>query len=128
AWKRQRLSETEIPVPHALTFAPVDFERESLSMGLTAVGFDPADLVSQRVSALMKKGFLRQDGDPGNRRKVKLGLTGAGEQEMARIYDAMISASTELFDAMGDFRPAFHDALIRMAEDLAREEGLTRPP
>jgi len=43
AWKRQRLSETEIPVPHALTFAPVDFERESLSMGLTAVGFDPAE-------------------------------------------------------------------------------------
>ncbi len=84
-------------------------------------------LVSQRVSALMKKGFLRQDGDPGNRRKVKLGLTGAGEQEVARIYDAMISASTKLFDAMGDFRPAFHDALIRMAEDLAREEGLTRP-
>ena len=83
-------------------------------------------LVSQRVSALMKKGFLRQDGDPENRRKVKLGLTAAGKKEMARIYDAMISSSGELFDAMGDFRPAFRGALVRIAENLAREEGLTR--
>jgi methyltransferase (TIGR00027 family) len=42
AWKRQRLAETAIPVPACLTFAPVDFERESLSAGLTAAGFDPA--------------------------------------------------------------------------------------
>jgi methyltransferase (TIGR00027 family) len=42
AWKRQRLAETSIPVPAWLTFAPVDFERESLSAGLTAAGFDPA--------------------------------------------------------------------------------------
>ena len=84
-------------------------------------------LVSQRVSALMKKGFLRQDSDPENRRRVKLSLTGAGEEEVARIYDAMVSSSAELFDAMGDFRPAFHDALLTMTEDLARKEGLLRP-
>jgi len=43
AWKRQRLAETAIPVPPALTFAPVDFERESLMESLTAVGFDSAE-------------------------------------------------------------------------------------
>ena len=43
AWKRQRLAETGIPVPHALTFAPVDFERESLATGLTSVGFDSTE-------------------------------------------------------------------------------------
>jgi methyltransferase (TIGR00027 family) len=42
AWKRQRLAEADIPVPRALTFAPVDFERETLPDGLAAVGFDPA--------------------------------------------------------------------------------------
>jgi methyltransferase (TIGR00027 family) len=42
AWKRQRLGEAAIPVPRALTFAPVDFERETLADGLTAAGFDPA--------------------------------------------------------------------------------------
>jgi len=41
-WKRQRLSEAGIPVPSTLTFAPVDFERETLADGLAAVGFDPA--------------------------------------------------------------------------------------
>lgn len=42
AWKRQRLAEAAIPLPHALTFAPVDFERETLADGLAAAGFDPA--------------------------------------------------------------------------------------
>jgi methyltransferase (TIGR00027 family) len=42
AWKRQRLTEAAIPLPSALTFAPVDFERETLADGLNAAGFDPA--------------------------------------------------------------------------------------
>lgn len=42
AWKRQRLAEAAISVPSALSFAPVDFERETLADGLAAAGFDPA--------------------------------------------------------------------------------------
>jgi methyltransferase (TIGR00027 family) len=42
AWKRRRLAEAEIPLPRTLTFAPVDFERETLGAGLAAAGFDPA--------------------------------------------------------------------------------------
>jgi methyltransferase (TIGR00027 family) len=42
AWKRQRLAEAAIPLPHTLTFAPIDFERETLAEGLAAAGFDPA--------------------------------------------------------------------------------------
>ena len=41
AWKRERLAEAEIEVPEWLTYAPVDFERETLDEGLTAAGFDP---------------------------------------------------------------------------------------
>lgn len=40
AWKRQRLAEADIPLPLALTFVPVDFERETLAEGLAAAGFD----------------------------------------------------------------------------------------
>lgn len=40
AWKRERLAEAGIPVPPALTFAPVDFERETLADGLAAAGFE----------------------------------------------------------------------------------------
>jgi methyltransferase (TIGR00027 family) len=41
AWKRQRLADAGIALPPNLTFAPVDFERETLSGGLAATGFDP---------------------------------------------------------------------------------------
>jgi methyltransferase (TIGR00027 family) len=41
AWKRQRLADAAIPAPRSLTFAAIDFERESLSEGLVAAGFDP---------------------------------------------------------------------------------------
>jgi methyltransferase (TIGR00027 family) len=40
AWKRQRLAEASIPLPPALTFAPIDFEHQTLAEGLAAAGFD----------------------------------------------------------------------------------------
>ena len=39
-WKRERLKQAGIAVPASLTFAPVDFERQSLADGLSAAGFD----------------------------------------------------------------------------------------
>ncbi len=42
AWKRERLAAAAIRVPELVTFAPVDFEHESLAEGLAAAGFDPA--------------------------------------------------------------------------------------
>jgi methyltransferase (TIGR00027 family) len=41
AWKRERLAEASIAVPPALSFVPVDFERETLADGLSAAAFDP---------------------------------------------------------------------------------------
>jgi methyltransferase (TIGR00027 family) len=42
AWKRRRLEEAGIALPDSLTFAPIDFERETLPGGLGDAGFDPA--------------------------------------------------------------------------------------
>jgi len=42
AWKKQRLADAGLQSPASLTFAPVDFERETLADGLTAAGFDAA--------------------------------------------------------------------------------------
>jgi methyltransferase (TIGR00027 family) len=39
AWKRERLREAGLAVPDTLTFAPVDFEHESLTEGLARAGF-----------------------------------------------------------------------------------------
>lgn len=41
-WKRERLRDAAIPLPAWLTFAPVDFERDTLASGLAAAGFEPA--------------------------------------------------------------------------------------
>jgi methyltransferase (TIGR00027 family) len=38
-WKRERLKQAGLAVPPSLTFAPVDFERQSLADGLSAAGF-----------------------------------------------------------------------------------------
>jgi methyltransferase (TIGR00027 family) len=40
AWKRQRLREASILIPGWLTFAPIDFEHQTLAAGLAAAGFD----------------------------------------------------------------------------------------
>lgn len=40
-WKRERMAEAGIRIPPHLTFAPVDFEKETLTDGLHAAGFDP---------------------------------------------------------------------------------------
>jgi len=39
AWKRERFARAGLALPATLTFAPVDFERQSLSEGLAAAGF-----------------------------------------------------------------------------------------
>src|SRR5208283_3381536 len=41
AWKRERVEAAGIPIPDSLSFAPVDFERQTLAEGLAAAGFDP---------------------------------------------------------------------------------------
>ena len=38
-WKRVRLREAEIAIPDSLTFAPVDFEQQTLADGLNRAGF-----------------------------------------------------------------------------------------
>jgi methyltransferase (TIGR00027 family) len=38
-WKRERLKQAGLGVPSSLTFAPIDFERQSLADGLNAAGF-----------------------------------------------------------------------------------------
>jgi methyltransferase (TIGR00027 family) len=39
AWKRERLAQAGVALPPSLTFAPIDFERQSLAEGLAAAGF-----------------------------------------------------------------------------------------
>jgi methyltransferase (TIGR00027 family) len=40
AWKHERLQAANISVPSSLTFVPIDFERQTLDVGLEQRGFD----------------------------------------------------------------------------------------
>jgi methyltransferase (TIGR00027 family) len=40
SWKRELLAASKLPIPEALTFVPVDFERHSLRQQLLLAGFD----------------------------------------------------------------------------------------
>jgi methyltransferase (TIGR00027 family) len=42
AWKRERLASAAIEVPDAVSFVPIDFERDRLADRLQAASFDPA--------------------------------------------------------------------------------------
>lgn len=62
--------------------------------------------VSQRMKALVKKGFPRQEGNPENRRRVRLGLTPVGTSTVERIYASMGRDAGRLFAARGPARAA----------------------
>jgi methyltransferase (TIGR00027 family) len=70
-WKRKRIKAAGLIEPDSLIFAPIDFERESLSEGLTRVGFRPnqpaffhwlgvvPSLTRDAISSTLKFIFLR---------------------------------------------------------------------
>lgn len=41
-WKHERLAEAGVMIPGSVTFAPIDFEHQTLPEGLHQAGFDPA--------------------------------------------------------------------------------------
>src|ERR1700761_1806274 len=41
AWTPEMLAEANLPPPACLTYAPVDFESDTLAHGLEVAGFDP---------------------------------------------------------------------------------------
>jgi methyltransferase (TIGR00027 family) len=58
-WKRGQLAAARIPIPASVTYAPVDFERQTLSDGLQAAGFD--SLRATFFSWLGVKMYLTED-------------------------------------------------------------------
>jgi methyltransferase (TIGR00027 family) len=75
-WKRERLANARIAVPDALTYAPVDFERETLHDGLKRAGLDfgrPAFFAWLGVVPYLSReaidtalGFVAHDMSPGS--------------------------------------------------------------
>ena len=101
AWKRARLEEIGVPLPADLTFAPVDFETQTLAEGLRGAGYDPGKCTF--FSWLGVTEYLRSEAVMATLRFIASASAGSGV-----VFDYMISPSL-LTPAQ---RPAF-DALAR---------------
>ena len=106
AWKRQCLRDAAIPLPGSLTFAPLDFERETLADGLAAAGFDRA--VPTFFSWLGVVPYLKQEAVSSTLAFVA-GLPG-GAHVVFDYSDPRSSLSPEMRD--------FHDRRARRVAQL----------
>jgi methyltransferase (TIGR00027 family) len=103
AWKRDRLKAAGLAIPDTLTFAPVDFERESLADGLARAGFRrdrPAFFQWLGVSMYLSREAVSSTLD----------------------FIASIPASAVVFDytkPMESYAPAQRANLMAMAENAA---------
>jgi methyltransferase (TIGR00027 family) len=107
-WKRARLAEAGLAAPASLTFAPVDFERQTLAGGLAAAGFD-----ATRPALFAWLG-------------VVVYLTRAAVIEMLRFIASLPGGTEVVFDygvPLSDYAPAQRALHARrMARVAARGE------
>ena len=75
-------------------------------------------LVSQRVSALEKKGLLRQTVNAANKRERHLQLSAKGRAVVPRAFDAMLTAADGIFAALGVDRKKMSQSLDRLLVQL----------
>ena len=83
-------------------------------------------LVSQRVGALLAKGFIVQRRDPKNRRQVHLALTKSGQQALGGIYKQLATGASTIFDVLGPKREPFLQSLRRLRDVLIAAEAPDR--
>ena len=101
AWKRARLEEIGMPLPGDLTFAPIDFEAQTLEEGLQAAGYDPDK--DTFFSWLGVTEYLTTEVVMATLRFIASGPAGSGI-----VFDYMISPSLLTPDQRSRF-----DALAR---------------
>jgi methyltransferase (TIGR00027 family) len=98
-WKRARLEETGITLPDDLTFAPVDFETQTLEEGLRSAGYDPGKCTF--FSWLGVTEYLTAEAVKATLRFIASAPVGSGI-----VFDYMISpllltpAQRSVFDAL----------------------------
>jgi len=85
-WKRARLDEVAITLPGDLTFAPVDFEAQTLEEGLRDAGYDPGQCTF--FSWLGVTEYLTTEAVMATLRFIASAPAGSGV-----VFDYMISPS-----------------------------------
>lgn len=110
----------EVELLGALTRAGPPYQLSAgallASMQVTSGG------VTKRVAGLERKGWVRRDVDPDDRRQVLVSLTETGLRRAHEVFDTKIEAETKLFSALTPVtRRRLNDDLRRLLVDL--EDG-----
>jgi len=100
-WKRQRLLAAKIEIPASVTFAPVDFEHQTLAEGLEQAGFDGAK--PALFSWLGVTMYLARETAMGTFRFIASGAPGGGV-----VFDYLVPRETLAWT-----HQLVHDALSR---------------
>lgn len=97
--------------------------REGLTPGELAarLGIDPS-AVTRIADALVQNGLVRREGDPTDRRVVRLVLTPEGRHFWSQVQEAMLERSLALLQRLPpDRRPLVLAALADLVEALEKE-------
>jgi len=147
-WKRKRLAEEGISIPHRVTYAPVDFERETLRDGLALAHFDfsepaffawlgvvpyltrDAVIDTLKLVATMKAGSeivfdypeLRKGSEPDGIDELAQRVAAIGEPLLSRFDPAALAH--ELRDLGFSKVDDFGAAALNMRYLDARDDGL----
>jgi methyltransferase (TIGR00027 family) len=130
AWKRERLVAAAIPIPATLTFAPIDFERETLAVGLAAARFEPAQQtfftwlgVVPYLSEVAIFSTLRYIADLPNGAHVVFDYANPRQDLSARARAARDALAARVAAAGEEFRAFFEtDGLHRKLRELGFNE------
>jgi methyltransferase (TIGR00027 family) len=99
AWKQARLQEAGIPLPVDLTFAPIDFEGQSLAEGLLDAGYDPSQ--SAFFSWLGVTMYLTTEGVMTTLRFIASAPAGSGVVFDYTVFPSLLDPDQRLiFDAL----------------------------
>jgi methyltransferase (TIGR00027 family) len=124
AWKRGRLEEMGIAIPHSVAFVPLEAEKDDLSAALVKAGFDPSKAAI--VSAIALTQYLAQ---PAIERILELAASLAAGSRLVVTYVVPAGELSEMAAAglawtmsqaeergerfLSLFRPVEFDELLR---------------
>ena len=107
-----------ITYPEFLVLMAVEETGRATHSDVAAMLEMSKSLVSQRVSALERKGLLRQTVNAANKRERHLELTSKGRAVVPRAFDALLSAAEGVFAALGGERKKMNTSLDRVLGQL----------
>ena len=112
------LSEWKVTVPQALVLILLDEAEEPVSVSnLARFLMQESPSITTLVDRMSKRGLVKREEDPRDRRKVVVRLTNRGRQVRRQIRQPALEAHEELFSVLSNEERASLKELLRKYRD-----------